>query len=991
MSTLPLAMSSKKDTIRFMKRQIESGMILSESGRYFLPDFALESIFTIQNIERAVNELHCDAHERIGLARKIFEEAVRTFAILVRCGEEYSIISFREHGVTDSSLPLSEECAVRITGEFGAIFASEYQWQFLPFVFRKEMSEFHTQINKRRILPYLDASQYISGGASGDVSRVQLFPLLQQFMPIASKHVWVIRKKIRVQEGQSKESYEKAFRNEQRCLVLLNRLEHPNIVRLLASYSYGGEHYFLFSALDMNLEEFLEMETPVARFEHSITFYAALEGLASALRHTHNLHLEGNRHGIDFDGVGYHHDLRPANILVSSETFILADFGLGKFKTADLPSQTRWKAGTDDYLAPECMDENLVHQNVGRAIDVWAFGCLIVEVITYMKEGARSLKDFRQSRLSPGRDPQWSDHSFFGKEGIIKPKVQIWLTRLMAGALTSSPLAMLARLAGRALKGDPYDRPKMADLCVEITFISLKAHFGAVRSLFQAHVERCARPIDRPSMGMTLWFEQERFLTFGQILGLHDDDPTLSLIQDLAHLHNDIRKIMTRLYFEFKDHDHQTQRDQNQSPDHDLEYSSHVEALETRIKESVKLLWDCLPTEARRKGEAFWIRAILRCEEPGYFNEIQHSFRLEDDPAYEEGAAMAMMKQIRLEIDSNPTEVPEDSILSHKDVQIGKSARGHTLGLFKTTTPVLVEWMYYSPAWKAIPPHERAIVMGLKAQGFRVKPKPSSLRILDCVGAFESTGKKKGYAFIYKIPGLEDGAESVSSFATLLQLLESPETYISEVQYPPTLGERYRLAAMLASFLEQFHCIGWLHKDFNSNNVLFVRRATQIDQDNGLSPIIVQPYVVGLNKSRPGGDAWHTQGPASGENFQEYRHPGYARTGRYHMDYDYYSFGLILLEIGFWRPLRHWSLKHPTVDLSGLRQALLENYVPRLGAQMGAVYQEVTRFCLSIDSRLNNIDDVPSEEAGQQEGPDELARIIQKIIEPLEMLGRMTV
>ena len=178
-------MSSSKDTTRLLKRQIESNMVLSESGRHFLPEFSLERIFTIDNIERAVRELKCAAYERIGLAQKIFGEAIRVFAILIKCGEEQSIISFREHGVLDNSLPLSQECATQVLGDFGSTFALEYQWQFLPFKFRKEMSEFPTSINDKRILPFLDTSESVSSIGFGDVSKVKIFPLLQEFVPTA--------------------------------------------------------------------------------------------------------------------------------------------------------------------------------------------------------------------------------------------------------------------------------------------------------------------------------------------------------------------------------------------------------------------------------------------------------------------------------------------------------------------------------------------------------------------------------------------------------------------------------------------------------------------------------------------------------------------------------------------------------------------------------------------------------------------------------------
>ena len=178
-----VTMPSTKDTVRSLKRQIESQMIRSESGRFFLPDFFLSTIFTLDNVNRAVGELECLPYERIGLVGKIHSEALRLFAILIRCGEEDTIITFQEHGVSDSSLPLSEERAIRIAGPFGRSFASDHQWQFLPFRFHKEMSNYPTYIDTRIILPFLEGSQDVAEGGFGDISRVGIFPLLQDFAP----------------------------------------------------------------------------------------------------------------------------------------------------------------------------------------------------------------------------------------------------------------------------------------------------------------------------------------------------------------------------------------------------------------------------------------------------------------------------------------------------------------------------------------------------------------------------------------------------------------------------------------------------------------------------------------------------------------------------------------------------------------------------------------------------------------------------------------
>ena len=180
-------MLTAKDTIRSLKRQIEGKMISSDSGRFFLPDFYLRTILTFEKIKDAVGELQCATYERIDLAKKIDIEAIRIFAILIKCGEQDSIISFREHDISDTSLPLSADLATQIMGQFGISFANEYQWQFLPFKFRKGMSDYPAHIDDRRILPFLSSS-VVSSGSFGDVSMVNVFPLLQEFVPVAVSH-----------------------------------------------------------------------------------------------------------------------------------------------------------------------------------------------------------------------------------------------------------------------------------------------------------------------------------------------------------------------------------------------------------------------------------------------------------------------------------------------------------------------------------------------------------------------------------------------------------------------------------------------------------------------------------------------------------------------------------------------------------------------------------------------------------------------------------
>lgn len=156
-----------------------------------------------------------------------------------------------------------------------------------------------------------------------------------------SDPIQIVKKEIRLAEDQIKKAIDEAFRNERNCLLLLDRLVHSNIISLLDFYIYEGRHSFLFSSYEIDLRTFLQSEVRFEDFSRDSTFFSALRELISALCSTHKLHFEKEKHGLDIDAIDYHHDLRPANVLISQDTFILADFELGKIKSRDAPSQTQ--------------------------------------------------------------------------------------------------------------------------------------------------------------------------------------------------------------------------------------------------------------------------------------------------------------------------------------------------------------------------------------------------------------------------------------------------------------------------------------------------------------------------------------------------------------------------------------------------------------------------------------------------------------------------
>jgi len=331
------------------------------------------------------------------------------------------------------------------------------------------------------------------------------------------------------------------------------------------------------------------------------------------------------------------------------------------------------------------------------------------------------------------------------------------------------------------------------------------------------------------------------------------------------------------------------------------------------------------------------------------------------------------MRAILLQMQNHPLTGAVEFFHPRKDLVHMKSINGHSYGLFKKKQCVLVEWMYYRPGPKAVPPEERLFIMQLRAKDFGTDPKPSGLRILKCLGFVEEIQKDEnhGYGFLYELPQ-QVGNEFIPPM-TLRQLL-SPNGHLAIET--PFLRRKFQLAYSLALFFEEFYYAGCLHENFNSNNVIFAQST---------SASLSQPYVVGFQKSRPDGQAWSTDGPEDATKRQKYeQHPDYRKKGRFILEYDYYSLGVVLLEIGSWTSLDNWSKKIEYADIApeDFRKDLRDKYVPRLAAIVGEVYTHAVRTCL--DGTLErDRDSSPSEDLNRKV----FHKFIEKVVKPLEGLS----
>jgi serine/threonine-protein kinase len=188
------------------------------------------------------------------------------------------------------------------------------------------------------------------------------------------------------------------FEREARVLATFN---HPNIAAI-----YGVEHADGVQALVLELVEGETLADRITR--ESVSVREALmiaRQIAEALNAAHE------------KGI-VHRDLKPANIKITREGVAkVLDFGLAKLATADgatadlAQSPTLTAGGTREgillgtaaYMSPE----QARGQAVDKRTDIWAFGCVLYEMLTGQRpfEGA-TITDTLTAII--GRDVDWA-------------------------------------------------------------------------------------------------------------------------------------------------------------------------------------------------------------------------------------------------------------------------------------------------------------------------------------------------------------------------------------------------------------------------------------------------------------------------------------------------------------------------------------------------------------------------------------------------------
>ncbi|XP_062183804.1 probable L-type lectin-domain containing receptor kinase S.5 [Phragmites australis] len=238
-------------------------------------------------------------------------------------------------------------------------------------------------------------------------------------------------------------------RNENRCyddflaeVHIINQLRHRNIVPLIGWCYEKGELLLIYEYMpNGSLDHHLFPKEQQRSILGWTTRYDVVVDVAAGLHYVHHEH----------EHMVLHRDIKASNIMLDSAFHgRLGDFGLARIVGLDKNSYTDLGvAGTWGFIAPEYS----VSHKATRKTDIYAFGVLILEIVT----GRRVISEFqdtfqlltdwvwnlhRKGRLLEAVDGNVISTEEFDEDGAIR--------LLLLGLACTNP--------------NPLDRPSMTDV-----------------------------------------------------------------------------------------------------------------------------------------------------------------------------------------------------------------------------------------------------------------------------------------------------------------------------------------------------------------------------------------------------------------------------------------------------------------------------------------------------------------------------------------------
>lgn len=298
--------------------------------------------------------------------------------------------------------------------------------------------------------------------------------------------------------------------------------------------------------------------------------------------------------------------------------------------------------------------------------------------------------------------------------------------------------------------------------------------------------------------------------------------------------------------------------------------------------------------------------------------------------------------------------------------------------------PVWIEWKEYDCSPNATSPSRLIMDRVQKlAALLHHEPKPEAFRVPHCLGYFDNLAPQPT---LLSTEISSDSEEDEPPEARIGLVFRKPSSIntspVSLIQlfsnYPkPRITDRIKLAHALSNCLLYLHSVNWLHKGLRSHNVVFFPVTSEDDRPQMV--IWDQVYLSGFDFARPARKDETTEVPGDGEEHNMYRHPstqniGFGPRESYRKSFDIYSFGVVLVELCFWKSITEIVTvisERPSKKAKNVQGILMsEDMLSKIGAEMGEIVEEVVKKCI-----------VGGNELGIEDGEDEMGdeRVASKL------------
>lgn len=221
----------------------------------------------------------------------------------------------------------------------------------------------------------------------------------------------------------------------EREIEILNRFSgdvHPHLVSLQAAFRHGDDYCVIFPWAESDLRTLWRTRDSGDPLEKDNLKWVLEQcrGMASGLQAIHVYQTTETRSGRDGDEgegarmrsiYGRHGDIKPENILLFRDQgdvsdrgrLVITDFGLARFHSDGTKTYFSHKelAVTMSYRPPE---SDMEGRTISRSVDIWSFGCLLLEFVSWHLGGWELIKKFMEARKAVNMLLyEWSFDQFF--------------------------------------------------------------------------------------------------------------------------------------------------------------------------------------------------------------------------------------------------------------------------------------------------------------------------------------------------------------------------------------------------------------------------------------------------------------------------------------------------------------------------------------------------------------------------------------------------